>query len=131
MEILSLTQNSLVQVYQPLPKAPPLPRIIPALTYSYCLTRLRLGSHRLETDFGMITTKTPWEQRLCPYCLIIGANHIEDQEHFLFPCPISPPLRTKFQVLEFSSSSHTLFNDRRRLDPTAGSFILQLKNNIS
>lgn len=67
-----------------------------------------------ETDF-VITTKTPWEQRLCPYCLSIGANPMENESPFLVSLPIYSLLGTKFQGLEFSSNSHTLFNDSRCL----------------
>ena len=59
------------------------------------MTQFRLSSHALEIERGRYNN-TPSEKRFCTYCKdMIGREIVEDEEHFIFHCPISKELREK------------------------------------
>ena len=72
----------------------------------FSTTKLRISSHNLEVEYGRYN-KTPKEARICHWCKIsMGANNIENENHFLFECDLYADLREKLITrLNHSSSS--------------------------
>ena len=60
------------------------------------LTRFRLGAHCLEVETGR-WKGTNFHDRLCPYCKTLGNNHVEDEHHFIFDCPLYHNIRETYQ----------------------------------
>ena len=55
------------------------------------LSKFRLSNHSLMIERGRFT-KTPREERLCPFCV----NLVECEIHFILHCPMYQTLRVKF-----------------------------------
>ena len=70
------------------------------------MTQFRLSSHALEIERGRYNN-TPSEKRFCTYCKdMIGREIVEDEEHFIFHCPISKELREKCTPNLVTQKSH-------------------------
>ncbi|KAA6424585.1 MAG: hypothetical protein FRX49_05794 [Trebouxia sp. A1-2] len=71
-----------------------LSRPYPAL---FALIKFRLGSHwlRIETD-RWLPVKPPKDQRICRHC---DMNAVEDEQHFLFHCPLYNNIREQHTTL--------------------------------
>ena len=77
------------------------------------LSQLRLSSHSLEIERGRYT-QTPPEHRFCAYCKdIIGKNIVENEEHFIFYCPMSEELSRQF--MPNSGTKHAHMTDEQKL----------------
>ena len=63
----------------------------------FAFIKFRLGSHRLrvETD-GWLPVKPPTGQRICRHCDMIA---VENEQHFLFDCPLYPGIRQQHTIL--------------------------------
>ena len=86
------------------------------------MTKLRLSSHTLEIERGRYD-KTPPEKRFCTYCKdMTGREIVEDEEHFIFHCPVSEELREKYMP---NLVEKTHFRDEQKLI-----YILSNKNDI-
>jgi hypothetical protein len=77
------------------------------------LTRFRMGAHRLEVETG-VWRGIEFENRLCQYCKIHGSEHVEDEHHFLFDCPLYEDLRETFQscYLGISRNLFSIFSSK-------------------
>ena len=86
------------------------------------MTKFRLSSHTLEIERGRYD-KTPPEKRFCTYCKdMTGREIVEDEEHFIFHCPVSEELREKYMP---NLVEKTHFRDEQKLI-----YILSNKNDI-
>ena len=63
----------------------------------FALIKFRLGSHRLrvETD-RWLPVKPPTGQRICRHC---DMNAVENEQHFLFDCPLYTGIRQQHTIL--------------------------------
>ena len=61
--------------------------------FRYAFTRLRVTSHRLETETGRWhkPNRTPIEERKCLFC-----NCLEDEFHFVLECQLYQDLRNEY-----------------------------------
>ena len=77
------------------------------------LTKFRLSSHTLEIERGRYN-QTPPEKRFCIYCKnMTGKEAVENEEHFLFHCPMSKELRIKY--LPKSVIENICLTDKQKL----------------
>ena len=76
--------------------------------YRVILTRFRVGAHRLEVEVGR-HNKIEYQRRLCKYCKSIGVEHVEDEAHFLFDCPLYDDIRNNYQKC-YNGISRNLFS---------------------
>ena len=66
-------------------------------TALFALIKFRLGSHRLrvETD-RWLPVKPPTGHRICRHC---DMNAVENEQHFLFDCPLYTGIRQQHTIL--------------------------------
>lgn len=73
--------------------------------------RFRAGLHGLEVDAGGRTTPpVPRHRRFCRYCLSLGREVVESEDHFVFHCPLYADLRRGSVVVAAQGSLFRLFN---------------------
>ena len=62
--------------------------------FRYAFTRLRVASHRLETEAGRRhkPNRTPVEEKKCHFC----RNSVEDEFHFIIECKLYEDLREEY-----------------------------------
>ena len=87
------------------------------------MAQLRLSSHTLEIERGRYNN-TPPEKRFCTYCKdMMGREVVENEEHFVFDCPLSEELRENLISNLVAHKTH--LSDEKKLV-----YILSNKNGI-
>ena len=63
------------------------------------LAKLRMSAHNLQIETGRFSkSKTPRDERFCPYCKTLNTLAVEDEVHFLLVCSLFNEERQKFLV---------------------------------
>ena len=87
------------------------------------MSQFRLSSHSLEIERGRYNS-TPPEKRFCTYCKdMMGREVVENEEHFVFDCPLSEELRENLISNLVAHKTH--LSDEKKLV-----YILSNKNGI-
>ena len=72
------------------------------------LTRFRVGAHALAVETGR-WYRVPFESRICEYCALHDKCVVEDEQHFLFECPLYMDIRNQYQQC-FVGTNSNLFS---------------------
>ena len=61
------------------------------------ISKPRVSAHNLQIETGRFRkSKTPRDERFCPYCKTLNIFTVEDEVHFLLACPLFNKEHQKF-----------------------------------
>ena len=66
--------------------------VIPQFSLRKALSSLRCSSHQLEVETGR-HRHIAYIDRLWVYCQLLGIDAVENEDHFLFCCPLYTDIR--------------------------------------